>query len=116
MQQSIPAIKVKEQTQAPSWYVYMVENRLGQFYTGVTTDPARRIRQHRGEIQGGAKALKGKAPLVFRMVVSATDKSAAMKAEYWLKQLSKRQKTALLDGKKALPGDFPDCTSQFKTC
>lgn len=91
-----------------SWFVYLIENRLGQLYTGCTTDPLRRMRQHCGAITGGARALKGKGPLRFRAVLSVADKSAALKLEYAIKQLSRAQKNALINGRaNTLPGhDF----------
>ena len=36
------------------WVFYMIENK-GRTYAGVSPDPARRLRQHNGEISGGAK-------------------------------------------------------------
>lgn len=78
------------------WYVYVIENRLGQYYTGITTDPNRRLRQHSGELKGGARALKGKGPLQFRLILSVCDRSQALKTEYAIKQLSKREKLALV--------------------
>ncbi|WP_137166263.1 GIY-YIG nuclease family protein [Salinimonas lutimaris] len=98
MAQSIPARKQNEDTSTVSWFVYLIENRLGQLYTGCTTDPARRMRQHCGAITGGARALKGKGPLRFRAVLSVSNKSAALKLEYAIKQLSRAQKTALING------------------
>jgi len=102
--QSIPAHKQNEDTGTASWFVYLIENRLGQLYTGSTTDPARRLRQHSGLITGGARALKGKGPLQFRAVLKVTDKSAALKLEYAIKQLTRAQKNALINGcTSALP-------------
>ena len=79
------------------WYVYVIENRLGQFYTGITTDPIRRLRQHSGELKGGARALKGKGPLQFRLILNVSDRSVALKTEYAIKQLSRREKLALIE-------------------
>lgn len=41
------------------WYIYLLYNsETKRTYVGATTDPKRRLRQHRGEIKGGARATK----------------------------------------------------------
>ena len=77
------------------WYLYLIRTAQGQLYTGISTDPVRRLRQHRGELAGGAKALRGKGPLTLVYQQSVADKSAAAKAEYQLKQLPRSAKLAL---------------------
>lgn len=43
------------------WKLYIIEN--GPFsYCGVSPDPVRRLRQHNGEIRGGAKYTTSKSP------------------------------------------------------
>lgn len=79
-----------------NWYLYMVQTANGHLYTGISTDPMRRLRQHRGEIIGGAKALRGKGPLTLVFQQSLPDKSSAAKAEYQLKQLPRSAKLALV--------------------
>ncbi|HEY9041167.1 MAG TPA: GIY-YIG nuclease family protein [Rheinheimera sp.] len=79
-----------------NWYLYMVQTASGHLYTGISTDPMRRLRQHRGEITGGAKALRGKGPLTLVFQQSLPDKSSAAKAEYQLKQLPRSAKLALV--------------------
>lgn len=96
MSASITANTDNEEPNSSRWYIYIIENRLGQFYTGITSDPVRRIAQHRGEKPGGAKALKGKSPLRFRGVFEVPDKSKALKAEYRIKRLSRSGKETLL--------------------
>ncbi|KKO48715.1 hypothetical protein VT06_10510 [Arsukibacterium sp. MJ3] len=77
---------------ATPWFLYMVRTATGQLYTGISTDPARRLRQHQGELSGGAKALRGKGPLrlVYQQIM--VNRVDASKAEYQLKQLSKAAK------------------------
>lgn len=41
------------------WKFYIIENN-GYTYAGVSPDPTRRLRQHNGEIKGGAKYTTGK--------------------------------------------------------
>ncbi|MBU3021736.1 GIY-YIG nuclease family protein [Aestuariibacter sp. A3R04] len=88
----------KKHTTTQNWYVYIIENRLAQLYTGVTNNPRRRMRQHVGEIKGGAKALKGKAPLAFRWVGQVSDKATAMRTEYRIKQMNRAAKLAVING------------------
>jgi len=44
-----------------SWYCYMLSCCDGgrRTYVGATVDPARRLRQHNGELAGGARATAG---------------------------------------------------------
>lgn len=79
-----------------SWYLYMVRTHSNQLYTGISTDPNRRLRQHKGELVGGAKALRGKGPLQLVYQQAYTDRASASKAEYQLKKLSKRDKEQLV--------------------
>ncbi len=79
-----------------NWFLYMVRTASGQLYTGITVDPARRLRQHAGELKGGAKALRGKGPLSLVYQRAYEDRASASKAEYQLKQLNKAQKEQLL--------------------
>ncbi|MCG9698098.1 GIY-YIG nuclease family protein [Shewanella sp. Isolate11] len=78
------------------WFLYMVQCRKGQLYTGITTDVERRFQEHQ---QGGAKAakfLRGKGPLqlVYRETVG--DHSQALKREIAIKKLSRQAKLAII--------------------
>ncbi|WP_100656493.1 GIY-YIG nuclease family protein [Alteromonas flava] len=87
-----------------NWYVYIIENRLGQLYTGITTNVERRLSEHAGKPQG-AKALKGKGPLQLMYTCPLANRSIASKAERWIKQQPRQNKLALIAGKLDLP-DF----------
>ena len=81
-----------------SWFLYLIETSKGALYCGVTTDVERRFKEHSAGGVRGARALKGKGPLTLRYQVRVGDRSAALKAEYRVKQLSKRDKLALISG------------------
>ena len=40
------------------WYCYILKDNTNKTYNGSTNNMARRLRQHNGEIKGGAKATK----------------------------------------------------------
>ena len=84
-----------------SWYLYMVRTHSNQLYTGISTDPKRRLRQHTGELAGGAKALRGKGPLQLVFQQPFPDRASASKAEYQIKQLTKKEKEQLISAFKA---------------
>ncbi|MDR5867988.1 GIY-YIG nuclease family protein [Halomonas koreensis] len=67
------------------WHLYVIETAAGALYTGITTDVARRLAEHRGG--RGAKALRGKGPLrlVYREAVG--DHGEALRREAALKRL-----------------------------
>lgn len=80
----------------PGWFLYMVRTFSGHIYTGISTDPERRLRQHNGELAGGAKALRGQRPVALLYQQLYPCRSSASKAEYQLKQLSRQQKEAFI--------------------
>lgn len=45
-----------------NWCVYLLVNNKGRTYVGSTTDVNRRLRQHNGELTGGARSTHQKGP------------------------------------------------------
>lgn len=83
------------QSSAPSrWSVYMVRTATGLLYTGISTDPLRRLRQHQSG--KGARALRGKGPLTLAWQQEVGEKGAALRIEYRLKQQPKAFKEQLI--------------------
>ncbi|WP_297116596.1 GIY-YIG nuclease family protein [uncultured Enterobacter sp.] len=78
------------------WFLYLVRTADNSLYTGITTDVARRFLQH--QTGKGAKALRGKGELQLAFSAPAGDKSMALRLEYRIKQLTKRQKERLVSG------------------
>ena len=76
-------------------WVYIVECADGTLYTGWTTDPAERLTAHNNGC--GARYTRGRLPvkLVYREL--CVDRSQALKREYEIKQLNRRQKLRLID-------------------
>ena len=75
---------------AAHWFVYMLECRGGRLYTGVAVDVAARFAQHCAG--SGAAFTRGFKPLRVLAQVRCADRSAALKAEYALKRLSRADK------------------------
>lgn len=85
------------------WYIYMLLCRDGSLYSGITTDPARRFREHcAGTEGGGAKYTKTHKPVKIAALWQAESRSAASKLEAHLKRLPRAEKLLLTQG-KALP-------------
>ena len=79
------------------WYVYLMECADGSLYCGVTTDPKRRLRQHNGELVGGARYTRARRPVSLVWYELQTDRSSATRREAVIKQSSRAQKKAWID-------------------
>lgn len=75
-------------------FVYVVECADGTLYTGYTTDVERRVAEHNtGE---GAKYTRGRTPVELVHVESYASRSAAMRREHRVKQLTREEKEGLV--------------------
>lgn len=83
---------------ASPWFLYMLRTKNRHLYTGVTTNVERRFKEHQLGGVKGAKALRGKGPLVLEFQQVLADKQQAMRLEYAIKQLSKAKKEQLVNG------------------
>uniref|UniRef100_A0A1D1Z1B3 Structure-specific endonuclease subunit slx1 n=1 Tax=Anthurium amnicola TaxID=1678845 RepID=A0A1D1Z1B3_9ARAE len=77
---------------SPLWCVYLiVSSRLPRSYVGVTSDFPRRLKQHNGELKGGAKASCAGRPWMCACIVRGfKDKSEAFQFEARWKSISRR--------------------------
>jgi putative endonuclease len=79
------------------WFVYILRTRTGALYTGISTDPLRRLAEHGGS-KRGARSLRGKGPLMLVWQCCAGDRSAASRLEARLKRLGKPDKERIVKG------------------
>jgi putative endonuclease len=81
--------------------VYLLECADGTFYTGVTTDMARRLIEH-NEGTKGAKYTKARRPVSLVYEEACTSRSDAQKREHVLRTLSHAHKLALISSRTSL--------------
>ena len=90
--------KVHDEPSSPAsrWHVYVLRCADGTLYTGVAIDIARRLAQHNGALANGARYTRTRRPVKLAYQESAASRSAACKREYAIKQLTRREKLALI--------------------
>lgn len=85
-----------------SHFVYMVQCADGTLYTGYTTDLAKRLAVHNGEVEtkaaklAAARYTRGRRPVSLVYFESFSTRNAALKREYAIKQLTRIQKQKLI--------------------
>ncbi len=72
----------------------MVECVDGSFYTGWTTDPERRVKEHNAG--KGALYTRWRRPVELTYLEQVGDRSSALKREHAIKQLTRKKKLDLI--------------------
>lgn len=85
----------KEKRQTP-YYVYILRCSDNSLYTGITTDVERRFQEHLVGEAKGAKYTKTHKPISIEAYFKKENRSAALKTEYEIKQMTKPQKEELI--------------------
>lgn len=80
---------------AAAWQVYIVANAAGALYTGITTDLARRLSEHR-EGRRGARFFRFAAAARLLYFEQHDSRSGASRREAAIKRMSRRAKLALI--------------------
>src|SRR5687768_12146794 len=78
------------------WYVYIVRCADHSLYTGVTTDVARRLKEHNANNKLAAAYTRARRPVVIVYKEALATQSCALKREYEIKQLTSDAKEALV--------------------
>jgi len=80
----------------PGYYCYILRCADGSFYTGWTTDPDRRLRQHNAG--RGARYTRARRPVRLAYIEPQPSRAEAMRRERRLKALPRPRKLALIAG------------------
>jgi putative endonuclease len=98
-------MKAKEEKPAPNasagaiWFLYILGCCDGSFYTGVTTDIDRRLREHQ---EGTAsRYTRTRRPIVLVYQEECGTRSQSLARECAVKSLSRRRKEELISGRKS---------------
>ncbi len=81
------------------WIVYLLKCRNDNLYCGITNNLEKRIRQHNGELTGGAKYTRANGPCMLVYQENALDKSTALKRECEIKAMNRCSKLRLIGAK-----------------
>jgi putative endonuclease len=85
----------------PTYFCYILECRDGSYYTGWTTDPQRRWREH--SAGRGARYTRSHPPRRLAFVEPQPDRASAMRRERALKALPRSRKRALIEAQCTEP-------------
>jgi putative endonuclease len=85
------------------WYVYLIYSmKTGKLYTGISTDPRARLKQHNAGT--GAKSTRGQGPWILVHTETVRSKSVALKRELAIKKLSHEAKLMLARNSRLCTG------------
>lgn len=77
------------------WYVYIVRCADDTLYTGITTEPKRRVNEHNTEGLRGARYTATRRPVSLVYIEQAPSRSVASQRELIIKKLNRKCKLAL---------------------
>ena len=83
-----------------NWLIYILECRDGSFYCGITNNIEKRLKQHIGEIIGGAIYSRSHWPCKLVYEEKSASRSKALQREVIIKNMSKVEKQSLINSLK----------------
>ena len=83
-----------------SFFVYILKCADATLYTGYAKDISLRLALHNGEKKGGARYTSSRRPVQLVYTEECQNKSAALKREYAIKQLTRTEKQRLIRAAK----------------
>lgn len=88
-------------------YTYILECSDGTYYTGWTNDLDKRLKAHNVG-KSGAKYTRNRRPVTLVYYEEFQDKQEAMRREYAIKQLTRKEKEILIKKNGVQQKDFQD--------
>lgn len=76
------------------YYLYILRCADGTLYTGIALDVKKRIAEHNSS-KLGARYTRSRRPVRLLYSKVSGDQAAALREEYWVKQLTRAEKLAL---------------------
>jgi len=83
----------------PVYFTYIVQCADGTYYTGKTWNLVKRVRQHNGELSGGARYTKIRRPVILTYFEEHPTHILAARRELIIKKLSHKEKEHLCHNK-----------------
>jgi putative endonuclease len=87
------------QTGQKQWVVYILECRDRTLYTGISNNLTQRLKRHQSGI--GARYTRGRIPVKLVYCERCGDHSSALKREFAIKQLTRKEKQAFIGRSEA---------------
>ena len=84
------------------WIIYLLECGDKTLYCGITNNIENRLKQHMGELPGGAKYTRSRKPLKVVYQEEVNSRSEALKRELIIKKMSRRTKLNLVTNYKKI--------------
>ncbi|MBQ3893105.1 MAG: GIY-YIG nuclease family protein [Mailhella sp.] len=92
----LPDVPGERSTREGAWCVYLVRCADGSLYCGITTDLARRIAMHNGDLPGGAKYTRSRRPVRLTAHACGLSRSTALCLERLVKKQPAAKKVVFL--------------------
>ncbi len=80
-----------------NWLIYILECKDDSLYCGITNNLEKRLKQHKGEVNGGAKYTRSHWPCKLVYKEKSANRSEALQRESVIKKMSKDEKQALIN-------------------
>jgi len=79
-----------------AWFVYLLRCADGTLYTGIATDPQRRLAEHNHDDRRASRYVRSRRPATLVYHEAALDRASASRREAQIKRLGRSAKERLI--------------------